>query len=72
MENLELIIAYVKAKNKNVKILFYDKIEQKRVDIELMYDENSFGLAIGGDDSQIYDLNDELELIDTEVLNFKK
>ncbi len=75
MEHLELITEYVKTKmkitNRNVNVLFYDKIAEKRVDIELFY-ENSCGLAIGGDDSNIYELNDEIELIDTEVLNFKK
>ena len=48
------------------KILCFDQIDNKRVDIDFTIDGELF---IGGDDGEVYEL-DELKLLDERVLNF--
>jgi len=70
-EHLELLTDFLKKKGTmdgtNVRVLFYDPIDQKRVDLPLWFEPALNEVCIGGDEGEMYELS-EVELIDTIVL----
>ena len=69
--NKEKIINFLKTQPKtgglySGRFLCFDKIDERRIDIDFLIDYNE--LFIGGDDGDSYQF-DEIELIDELVLN---
>lgn len=64
----ELIKKYLENHPTGTKILFYDNVDGKRVDIGIWHEKSDNEIYMYGDESQIYDF-DELDLIDEVVLN---
>lgn len=64
----QFIKNYLKNHPTGTKILFFDNIDNKRVDIGIWHEKSDDEIYMYGDESQIYDFS-ELELIDEAVLN---
>ena len=69
-EHLKLLTEFLAEKGKNRNILFYDNIDDKRVDLNMWYEESDNEIYIAGDEGELYELH-ELDLIDDAVLKFK-
>lgn len=67
-EHFEKLRKYFLDKKHQESILFYDKVEGKKVEIPIIYEASLSRPIITGDDSEIYDF-EELDLIDDKVLN---
>lgn len=70
-ENENKLAKFLKSEAKNglafIKVLCYDQVDDKRLDIDMVYDQGE--VFIGGDQGEIYEFS-ELEIIDERVLNF--
>ena len=49
-------------------ILFFDNVDNKRIDLDIWHEKSDGNIYISGDEGEIYEFS-ELELIDKEVLN---
>ncbi len=70
-ENKEKLAKYLKAQpkkwgNHQGRILCFDQVDDRRVEVDFIIDGELF---IGGDDGEKYEFS-ELELIDERVVNF--
>ena len=69
-ENLKKLEKFLKGNSKNgvtfQKVLCYDQVDDKRLDIDMVYDQGE--IFIGGGQGEMYEFS-ELELIDDKVLN---
>jgi len=69
IENKEKLVKFLKEEGDNRMVLFYDQVDDRRIDLSVWYEESENDVYIAGDEGQMYEFS-ELELIDERVLNF--
>jgi hypothetical protein len=68
-ENKEKLAKFLKEQGTNTMVLFYDQVDDRRIDLSVWYEESENDVYIAGDEGEMYEFS-ELELIDERVLNF--
>ena len=68
-ENKEKLAKFLKEQGAYTMVLFYDQVDDRRIDLDVWYEKSDGNIYIAGDEGEMYEFS-ELELIDERVLNF--
>jgi len=68
-ENENKLAKFLKMQGTNTIVLFYDQVDDRRIDLDVWYEKSDGNVYIAGDEGEMYEFS-ELEIIDERVLKF--
>ena len=66
-ENKEKLAKFLREQETNTTVLFFDQVDDRRIDLDVWYEKSDGNIYIAGDEGEMYEFS-ELELIDERVI----